>query len=100
MACAGPADRVLCPNPATALLEVLVHAGIEVEDIPVTFRYMEIEAPDSVAIETADSNALGPAWQTTLLKQRANTAPAGCALGARPCFRAVGDRAGYVEHSG
>src|SRR2546428_266854 len=66
MACAGPADRVLCPNPATALLEVLVHAGIEVEDILVTFRYMEIEAPDSVAIETADSNALGPAWQTTL----------------------------------
>ena len=51
-------------NPATALLEVLVHAGIDVEDMPVTFRYMEIEAPDSVTIETTDSSALGPAWQT------------------------------------
>ena len=54
------------PNPATALLEVLVHAGIEMEDIPVRFRYMEIEAPDSVAMETTDSSALGPAWRTTL----------------------------------
>ena len=48
----------------------LVHAGIEVEDIPVTFRYMESDAPDSVAIETADSNALGQAWQTTLQTTR------------------------------
>jgi len=54
------------PNPATALLEVLVHAGIDVEDMPVTFRYMEIEAPDSVAVETMDANTLGPAWQTTI----------------------------------
>ena len=36
------------------------------EDIPVTFRYMEIEAPDSVAAETTDTNALGAAWQTSL----------------------------------
>jgi RES domain-containing protein len=54
------------PNPATALLEVLVHAEIDVEDIPVTFRYLEIEAPDSVLVETIDSNALGVAWQVDL----------------------------------
>ncbi len=54
------------PNPATALLEVLVHAEIDVEDIPVTFRYLEIEAPDPAVVETVDSNALGQAWQADL----------------------------------
>ncbi len=36
------------------------------EDIPIRFRYMEIEAPDPVAVETIDTSALGPAWQTDL----------------------------------
>ncbi len=51
------------PNPAAALLEVLAHGEIDSEDIPVTFRYMEIEAPDSVTVETVDIGALGPGWQ-------------------------------------
>jgi RES domain-containing protein len=42
--CAGSA--------AAALLETLVHAEIDAEDIPVAFRYLEIEAADSVAVET------------------------------------------------
>lgn len=45
------------PNPATALLEVLVHLEIDPEDIPVAFRYLEIEAPDSIAAPTADAIA-------------------------------------------
>jgi RES domain-containing protein len=39
-------------NAAAALLETLVHAEIDAEDIPVTFRYLEIEVGDSVAMET------------------------------------------------
>jgi RES domain-containing protein len=54
------------PNPATALLEALVHAEIDIEDIPVTFRYMEIEARDSIAFETALTGALAPGWQSNL----------------------------------
>ncbi len=43
------------PNPATALLEILVHAEIDVQDIPVTIRYLEIEAPDSISAESVDA---------------------------------------------
>jgi RES domain-containing protein len=45
------------------LLEVLVHAEIDTEDIPVAFRYLEIEAPDSVATERADVDQLGSGWE-------------------------------------
>jgi RES domain-containing protein len=54
------------PNPATALLEVLVHAKVDIEDVPVGYRYLEIETPDSLAIEDVDMGALGRAWQTDL----------------------------------
>ena len=59
----GRAIVYCAPNPATALLEVLVHAEIDISDIPVTFRYLEIAAPDSVAVETARLDALGKDWQ-------------------------------------
>jgi RES domain-containing protein len=52
------------PNPASALLEILVHAEIEVEDIPVAFRWLEIDVPDSIAANAADPGLLGPAWRT------------------------------------
>jgi RES domain-containing protein len=41
------------PNPATALLELLVHAEIDLEDLPIAFRYLEIEAPDALATASA-----------------------------------------------
>ncbi len=40
------------PNPATTLLEVLVHAEIDVEDLPVTYHHLEIEAPDSISVQS------------------------------------------------
>lgn len=51
------------PNPATALLEILVHAEIDIEDVPVSIRYLEIEAPDSIAIESLDPSGPGAGWQ-------------------------------------
>ena len=51
------------PNPATALLEVLVHAEIDAEDVPIRLRFLEIEVPDSVTVEIADVRALGTDWQ-------------------------------------
>lgn len=51
------------PNPATALLEVLVHAEIDAEDVPIRLRFLEIEAPDSVTVEIADVRALGSDWR-------------------------------------
>jgi len=51
------------PNPATALLEVLVHLNIDLEDVPIHFRYLEIEAPDETSTETVDVKALAQDWQ-------------------------------------
>src|ERR1700685_2791806 len=51
------------PNPATALLEILVHAEIDIQDIPVTIRYLEIEAPDTIVVESLDVSAGGAGWQ-------------------------------------
>ena len=53
------------PNPATALLEVLVHAEIDIEDIPSTLRYLEIEVPDSLSSETMDMEAMGKNWRAS-----------------------------------
>ena len=54
------------PNPATALLEILVHTKIDMEDLPANFRYLEIEAPDALAIDDVDMSALGRTWHTDL----------------------------------
>jgi RES domain-containing protein len=58
------------PNPAAALLEVLRHAEIDLEDIPIRFRYIEIEAPDSTSVGTADIGPLGPGWKNDLTATR------------------------------
>jgi len=63
---AGQRIVYCAPNPATALLEVLVHAAIDIEDIPVSLRYLEIEAPDALAIEDLDAGGLGRSWRTNL----------------------------------
>lgn len=52
------------PNPATALLEVLVHAEVSFDEVPVNFRYLEIEAPDSLTVADVDTAALGQVWRT------------------------------------
>ena len=54
------------PNPATALLEVLVHATIDVEDVPVNFRYLEIQAADSVSVASVSLGTLGRKWHADL----------------------------------
>lgn len=58
------------PNPATALLEVLVHAEVEIEDVPVNFRYLEIDAPDTLAIDDVDTSVLGHSWKSDLARTR------------------------------
>ena len=58
------------PNPATALLEVLVHEKIDFEDVPTKLQYLEIDAPDTLAIENLDANKLHGAWRTDLTLSR------------------------------
>lgn len=38
----------LADHPASALLEVLVHLEVEDEDIPLDYKYLEVDAPDGL----------------------------------------------------
>jgi RES domain-containing protein len=49
-------------NPATALLETLVHIEIDSEDRPERFQVLRIEGPDTLLIEEIEANALRSNW--------------------------------------
>jgi RES domain-containing protein len=49
-------------NPATALLETLVHMEIDSEDRPERFQVLRIEGPDSLSMEKAEMDFLPPDW--------------------------------------
>ncbi len=44
----------------------LVHAEIDVEEIPVSFRYLEIDVPDSISTETLNVEVLPGNWRSNL----------------------------------
>jgi RES domain-containing protein len=54
------------PNPATSLVEVLVHIEVDSGDLPDTLQYLEIEAAGGVSIENVEMDALGRNWRTNL----------------------------------
>ena len=49
-------------NPATALLETLVHIEIDSEDRPERFQVLRIEGPDSLSFELIEASSLSPDW--------------------------------------
>jgi RES domain-containing protein len=49
-------------NPATALLETLVHIEIDSEDHPERFQVLKIEGPDSLSLERIETGSLPPDW--------------------------------------
>jgi RES domain-containing protein len=49
-------------NPAAALLEILVHFEIDIQDLPVKYRLLKIEAPDDVHIERVSVDQLPADW--------------------------------------
>ena len=52
------------PNPATSLLEILVHNEVDVQDLPRTYQFLEIHLPDSVSLETLDLTSLPTNWKS------------------------------------
>ncbi len=49
-------------NPATALLETLVHMEIDSEDRPERFQIVRIEGPDTLSLERLNASALPANW--------------------------------------
>ncbi|NOT55015.1 MAG: RES family NAD+ phosphorylase [Deltaproteobacteria bacterium] len=52
------------PNPATALLEVLVHLEVALEDIPLQYRFLKIEASNNPPTERVEHDQLPQGWQS------------------------------------
>ena len=49
-------------SPAAALLEILVHFEIDIQDLPVRYRLLKIEAPDDVQVERVLVGHLPKDW--------------------------------------
>jgi RES domain-containing protein len=47
-------------SPAAALLEILVHFEIDMQDLPVRYRLLKIEAPDDLQVESVPVGRLPP----------------------------------------
>jgi RES domain-containing protein len=58
-------------TPAAALLEMLVHLEIDVEDFPARFRLIEIEVADGVSCERIEPLRLPPDWTKDSVATRA-----------------------------
>jgi RES domain-containing protein len=49
-------------TPAAALLEILVHFEIDMQDLPVCYRLLKIEAADHLQVESVSVGRLPPDW--------------------------------------
>ena len=49
-------------SPAAALLEILVHFEIDIQDLPVRYRLLKIDVPDDVHVERVSADELPADW--------------------------------------
>ena len=49
-------------SPAAALLEILVHFEIDIQNLPVRYRLLKIEAPDELHVERVSADQLPADW--------------------------------------
>ena len=61
----------LADHPASALLEVLVHLEIDVEDLPTHYQLLGVDVPDDVAITLLDERGLPDDWRNQRAVTRA-----------------------------
>ena len=59
------------PNPATAVLEVLVHGAVRSPEAFGNFQFLKIEVPESVAVEGVEERQLPRDWVMRLDLSRA-----------------------------
>ena len=50
------------PNPATALLEVIVHGAVRDVTAFAHFQFLKIDLPDTIATARVDERHLSPDW--------------------------------------
>ena len=67
----GRAIVYCAPNPATAVLEVLVHSAAEHAAALGDFQFVKIEVPDQVAAAQVEESQLPPDWAARIDWSRA-----------------------------
>jgi RES domain-containing protein len=60
----------LSDHPASALLEVLVHLEVDVDDLPVSYHLLALDFPDDLRLETIAMDALPPDWRAKVVATR------------------------------
>ena len=62
----APRQIIYCADhPSTALIEVLVHLGVDFEDIPNDYRLLEIEIPDVSGVKIINPADLIADWHNS-----------------------------------
>lgn len=59
------------PNPAVAVLEILVHLEVDAEDFPSSYKLLTIDVPDEASTANVESDALQGNWWQDLVTTRA-----------------------------
>jgi RES domain-containing protein len=58
-------------HPASALIEVLVHLGVDAEDLPTTYQLLAVDVAETVACDEVDPFSLPAQWHCDLAVSRA-----------------------------
>jgi RES domain-containing protein len=61
----------LADHPASALIEMLAHLEIDVEDFPADYQLLSVDCPDDVAVTALDVASLPVDWRQQTLLTRA-----------------------------
>ena len=60
----------LSDHPASALVEVLVHLEVDVEDVPASYQLLAVDFPDELTVDSIAKDALQPDWRTKIVATR------------------------------
>ena len=60
----------LSDHPASALVEVLVHLEVDIEDIPASYQPLAVDFPDGLTVESIAKDVLAADWRTKILATR------------------------------
>jgi len=56
----------LSDHPASALIEVLVHLEVDIEDVPISYQLLAVDFPEDLTLDTVAVDALPTDWRVSV----------------------------------